>query len=74
MINTNARTANGMAVVRGLGLREWLVWHLGESAARVRADEPAGVVSAAQTLDEVNGPGPRLPDPGATPARWVRLV
>ena len=74
MIDTNARTANGVAVVRGPSLREWLVRRLGESAARVHADEPAGVVCAAQTRDEVNGPEPRLCDPGSTPARWVRLV
>ena len=74
MIDANARTANGMAVVRGPSLRDWLVRRLGESAAWVRADEPAGVVCAAQTSDEVNGPEPWLRDRGATPARWVRLV
>ena len=80
MIDTNARTANGVAVVRGPSLREWLVRRLGESAARVHADEPAGVVCAAQTRDaaqardEVNGPEPRHRDPGATSARWVRLT
>ena len=74
MIGTNARTANGMAVVRGPSLREWLVRRLGVDAARVLEDEPAGIVCAAQTRDEVNGREPRLRDPGATSARWVRLV
>jgi hypothetical protein len=74
MIDTNARTTNGTAVVRGRSLGDWLVRRLGESAARVHADEPAGVVCAAQTRDEVNGPEPRLHDPGATPARWLRLI
>jgi hypothetical protein len=74
MIDTNARTANGMVVVRGPGLRDWFVRHLEKSTARVRADEPAGVEYAAQTRDEVSGLEPRLRDPGATPARWVRLV
>ncbi|HEX7491315.1 MAG TPA: hypothetical protein VF337_06395 [Candidatus Limnocylindrales bacterium] len=74
MIGTNARTANGIAVVRGRRLREWLVLRLGESAVRVHADELDGVACAVQTLAEVNGPEPRLRDPGATPARWVRLV
>jgi len=74
MIDTNARTANGMAVVSPPSLREWLVRHLGESATRVRADEPAGVAYAVQSLHEVNGPEPRRRDPGATPARWGRLV
>jgi hypothetical protein len=74
MIDTNARTANGMTVVRGLSLRESLVRRMGESAAWVRADEPAGVVCAAQTRDEGNDPEPRLRDSGATPARWVRLT
>jgi hypothetical protein len=63
-----------MAVVRGSSLREWLVRRLGESAARVRADEPGGVVCAVQTRDEVNGLEPWHRDPGATPARWVRLI
>jgi len=74
MIGTSGRTANGVAVVRGPSLREWLVRGFGESAARVRADEPAGVVCAAQTRDEVNGAELRFCDPGATPARWGRLV
>jgi hypothetical protein len=74
MIDTNARTANGMAVARGPSLREWLVRRLGESAARVHADDPDGVVCAAQTLAQVNGPEPLRRDPGATPSRWVRLV
>jgi hypothetical protein len=74
MIDTNARTANGMGVVRGPSLRNWLVRHLGESEARIRADEPAGVACAAETRDELNGLEPRLRDPGATPVRWVRLV
>jgi hypothetical protein len=74
MIGTNAPTANGIAVGRGPSLREWLVLRLGESAIRVHADEPDGVVCAVQTLAEVNGPEPRLRDPGASPARWFRLV
>jgi hypothetical protein len=74
MIDTNTRTANGMAVVRGPSLREWLVRRLGETAARVYADEPDGVVCALQTLAEVNGLEPWHRDPGATPARWVRLI
>lgn len=74
MIGTNARTANGVIVVRRPSLHEWLVQRLGESAARVRADEPAGVICAAQTLDELNGPESRPCDPGATPTRWARLV
>ena len=74
MIDTNARTANGMAVLRGSSLRESLVRRQWESAARVRADEPAGVVCAAQTCDEVAGPEQRLRDPAATPARWFRLA
>ena len=74
IIDTNACTANGMAVVRGPSLREWLVRRLGASAARAIADEPAGIAFAPQTRDEVNGPEPRPCDPGAIPARWVRLV
>lgn len=74
MIGTNARTTNGVTVVRRPSLREWLVRSLGESAARVRADEPARVVCAAQSRDELNGPDPRPCDPGATPTRWIRLI
>jgi hypothetical protein len=74
MIGTNARTANRTLVVRALSLREWLVRNPCESTARVREDEAAGIVYAAQTPDEVTGPEPRLRDSGATPARWVRLV
>lgn len=74
MIGTNARTANGVAVIRRSSLREWLVRRLGESSARVCAVEPDGVVCAALTLDQVDGPESRLRDAGATPARWVRLV
>ena len=74
MISTNAHTANGIAVVRGRRLREWLVLRLGESAVRVHADESDGAAYAVQTPAEVNGPEPRFRDPGATPARWVRLT
>jgi hypothetical protein len=74
MIGTNAHTTKGIAVLRGPSLREWLVLHLGESAARVHADEPDGIVCAVQTLAEVNGPDPQHRDPGATSARWVRLA
>jgi hypothetical protein len=74
MIGTNARTVNGMAVVRATGLRERLVRRLGESAAWVRSDEPADVGNAARTLHEGNDRQPWSCDPGATPTRWVRLV
>jgi len=74
MIDTNARTGNGIAVVRGPSLHDWLVRRLGENAAGVGADEPAGVVFAAQARDEVNGPEPRHRDTGATSAQWVRLT
>ena len=74
MMSTNTCTANGMAVVRGPSLREMLVRRLGVSTARAIADEPAGIAFAPQPLDEVNGPELLPCDPGATPARWVRLV
>jgi hypothetical protein len=74
MIDTNARTANGMAAVRGPGLRDWFVRRLEKGTGRVRADETAGLVYAAQTRHEVGGLEPQLCDPGATPTRWVRLV
>jgi hypothetical protein len=74
MFDTNAHITNGMAVLRRPSLREWLVRRLGESEARACADEPAGVACAAQAREEVNALEPHFRDPGATPARWVRLV
>jgi hypothetical protein len=74
MIETNARAASGMVVVRGPSLREWLSGRLVESPARVCSVDPDSVANAAQTLDEVICPESRLRDPGETPARWVRLV
>jgi hypothetical protein len=73
MIGTNERT-NRVTVVVGPSFGEWLVRRLGESVVRARADEPDGAACAVQTPAEVNGPEPRLRDPGATPARWIRLV
>ena len=66
MIGTNARTANGIVVVRRPSLREWLVPSLGESSARVRADDPDGVVCAAQDVNRL-GHGDALDRQGAKP-------
>ncbi len=74
MIGTNARTANGMVVVRGFSPLDRLVRRGGVDAARALAEEAASIVWAAETRDGAIGPEPRLRDPGATPARWVRLV
>ena len=74
MIDTNVRTAGGIAVVRQPSLREFLVRHFGESTVRISAVEPARVAYTAHTRDEGTAPEPRIRDLGATPTRWVRLV